>query len=255
MFVSTTALRDRYAALGVLFSAPENDGGAILDECGGWGVTGFSAPNVLAFNTEVQYNNGGVPRTPETITFNPAVDFVQISVGSDEGPYTTMQAFDAGGNSLGSTALNAPMNLQPMSISAPGIVRVVITAYGRYVVLDDLIFGIPTAVKLASFAAEPQGPATRVTWATASGIENVGFNLYRSTTATFVGEQLNKEIIPSVCPGCEQGASYEFLDRTAQPGVTYYYTLEDVDASGQRTAHGPISFTRWQDWLPVVGKE
>ena len=69
-FIETTALRDRYLSLGVQFSEPGSlDGGAILNECGGFGVTGHSPPNVLAFDNGAQLSDGGIPRGPETISF------------------------------------------------------------------------------------------------------------------------------------------------------------------------------------------
>jgi hypothetical protein len=37
------------------------------------------------------------------------------------------------------------------------------------------------------------------------------------------------------------GASYQFADESAAPGVTYYYWLEDVDTYGSATLHGPVS--------------
>jgi hypothetical protein len=42
-------------------------------------------------------------------------------------------------------------------------------------------------------------------------------------------------------PGSPVGASYEFLDESVEPGLTYWYWLEDVDAYGVPTRHGPLS--------------
>ena len=92
-----------------------------------------------------------------------------------------------------------------------------------------------------------------VAWETASEDGNAGFNLYRSVSVDDRGAQLNPALIPSRAPG-GQGASYDFLDATAVPGVGYYYTLEDVDLSGLRTAHGPVAFTLWRAYLPVLGR-
>lgn len=67
-----------------------------------------------------------------------------------------------------------------------------------------------------------------------------------------MGPRLNESLIPARFPGQGLGASYSYLDGAAHPGVTYYYTLEDVDADGTRTPHGPVTFTLWRAYLPLV---
>lgn len=99
----------------------------------------------------------------------------------------------------------------------------------------------PTAVVISSFTVAMENGAVVVRWETASEINNVGFNLYRSTDGS-LGQKLNASLIPSKSPGSGMGASYDFTDETALPGATYYYTLEDVDASGVRSQFGPIEF-------------
>ena len=50
----TVALTGEYDSLGVTFAGPGGfDGGAILDECSGFGISGYSPPNFLAFNTPI----------------------------------------------------------------------------------------------------------------------------------------------------------------------------------------------------------
>ncbi len=112
----------------------------------------------------------------------------------------------------------------------------------------------PTAVKLISFTAAPRGAGILVTWETATELDNLGFHLYRSTEVGVQGIRLNEFIIPSQAPGQGMGASYQFVDASARSGVTYYYTLEDIDVSGQRTAHGPVSATGWWFYFPLVGQ-
>jgi len=111
----------------------------------------------------------------------------------------------------------------------------------------------PTAVKLTSFTAAPAGGAVRVAWETASEQDNAGFHLYRSTVSGTQGERLNQYLIPSAAPGGGLGAVYGFLDTTAQPGQTYYYTLVDVDLFGVSTPHGPIAITTpYTVFLPLL---
>ncbi len=99
----------------------------------------------------------------------------------------------------------------------------------------------PTAVTLAAFTATPQAAAVRVAWETASELDNVGFNLYRSATADGPYTRLNATLIPPQNPGSVLGGVYEWLDADAQPGVTYFYKLEDLDVKGVSTFHGPVS--------------
>ncbi len=143
-FSSATALRNEYQAVGVLFNGPGgNNGGAILNECGGFSVNGYSSPNFLAFNTSSTLSNGGMPRGPEEITFVQPVSFVQIKAGSNTsaGQTITMQAFDASNSSLGSKTITLGPTLQPLSISASGIAKVTISSPASVFVLDDLLFG------------------------------------------------------------------------------------------------------------------
>lgn len=112
----------------------------------------------------------------------------------------------------------------------------------------------PTAVKLLSFAARPASWGVLLTWETAGEWNNAGFHLYRSTAPDDVGARLNGRLIPARVPGGDQGARYTWLDETAAPGRIYYYTLEDVDFSGQATPHGPLRAALWRACLPVVGR-
>ncbi len=110
----------------------------------------------------------------------------------------------------------------------------------------------PTAVKLLSFQASPAAEGVLLAWETASEYDNLGFNLYRSVSLQEQGVQVNSSLIPSRSPGGGEGATYTFLDATARPGQTYYYTLEDVDLNGRRAQHGPAAISYRQVYLPLV---
>jgi hypothetical protein len=99
----------------------------------------------------------------------------------------------------------------------------------------------PTAVKLLSFEARARQNAIVLKWETASEIDNLGFSVYRAEAAEGTYTKLNKSLIPSqVPPGSPVGATYTFRDRTAQPGIKYFYKLEAVDIYGHSTFHGPV---------------
>lgn len=100
---------------------------------------------------------------------------------------------------------------------------------------------VPQAVELLYFSAEALEGAISLEWATASETDNFGFNLYRATALDGEQTQLNEGLIPSlVAPGSPYGAEYSFVDETAEPGVLYYYWLEDVELSMITTLHGPV---------------
>ncbi len=77
-------------------------------------------------------------------------------------------------------------------------------------------------------------------WETAAEIDNVGFHVYRSDEDGNVGEQLTTTIIPAEGTSWA-GAVYVFEDPVPMSGrKSRYYYLEDVDANGVRTLHGPV---------------
>jgi hypothetical protein len=128
-FFSTTALNELYAPLGIHFSGPSaNDGGAILNagavpgppedsnSPGGpplpdFGVFAHSGTNVLAFNRGAVFSsdteaNGGVPRDPETISFDKAVHQVSIfAAGGFTTSTFTMNGYNSSGNLTVTTSI------------------------------------------------------------------------------------------------------------------------------------------------------
>ncbi|MGD2187352.1 MAG: C25 family cysteine peptidase, partial [Desulfobacterales bacterium] len=107
----------------------------------------------------------------------------------------------------------------------------------------------PTAVSLISFSATGDTNDVRVEWETGHEIRNLGFNLYRSTSAAGPFIQLNDHIIPGL-EYSVKGKSYAYTDSTVIPGTLYYYQLEDIDASGIRTFHGPVCVDWDADGMP-----
>jgi hypothetical protein len=117
------------------------------------------------------------------------------------------------------------------------------------------VLGEVTAVKLVSWTASPAGKAILLEWETATEVDNLGFNLYRDDRADGPFARLNDTLIPSQAPGSMLGAVYSWLDGDVQPGVTYYYKLEDVDIYGNRTQHGPVWVRAYLHiYLPLVVK-
>ncbi|MFH1633834.1 MAG: hypothetical protein ABIG63_07455 [Chloroflexota bacterium] len=81
--------------------------------------------------------------------------------------------------------------------------------------------------------------AITIEWATESELDTVGFNLLRGETEDGPFEQINAQIIPS-SPDPLTGGEYSFNDPDVESGQTYYYMLEEIEASGGTNQHGPI---------------
>jgi hypothetical protein len=99
----------------------------------------------------------------------------------------------------------------------------------------------PTAVTLASFSASPASGDIRLDWQTVSEADNLGFNIYRATAADGPRTRLNADLIPSQVSGDPLNNTYQFVDTAVQPGITYYYWLEDMDMYGISQYQGPVS--------------
>ena len=153
-FSDTVATTNEYAAFGVTFSGPGgNDGGAVLDECSNFGVTGYSSPNFLAFNTGASNSDGGVPQGPETMTFDPLINSLTLNCGANAGGTVTLECFDGGGASLGSDTINVSSVLSPLTVADSGIASCVVSFTAALMVCDDLDFA-QVPVELQTFAVE-----------------------------------------------------------------------------------------------------
>ena len=60
--------------------------GAVLDECGTFGITGYSPPNFLAFACNGTLADGKTTSLPLKITFNPPVRSFSYKIGSGLNP-------------------------------------------------------------------------------------------------------------------------------------------------------------------------
>ena len=98
----------------------------------------------------------------------------------------------------------------------------------------------PTVINLVRFEAKGKLARIFLKWETASEVDNMGFNIYRAESAEGEYTKINGALIPADGSATE-GANYQYIDKTAKAGKTYYYKLEDVDNAGNSTFHGPIS--------------
>ena len=97
----------------------------------------------------------------------------------------------------------------------------------------------PLLVVLESFTGDVERMGVRLYWTTSSEMDNVGFLIYRAREGE-EPELLTDRLIPA--QGSElTGADYEYFDATARRPGLYDYFLEDVDTTGAKTRHLPVS--------------
>jgi uncharacterized repeat protein (TIGR01451 family) len=85
----------------------------------------------------------------------------------------------------------------------------------------------PTNIDIVSFTATEVPDGVRVNWATVREPNTMGFHIWRSTESNFANAvQITGDMV--LAKG-GQGGSYQYLDTTAVPGVTYYYWLQDIN--------------------------
>jgi Bacterial Ig domain len=137
LFVDTSPAAEQYASLGVHFAGPAaNDGGAILN-ISSFTVTGESPPNALAFNTGATYTGGGVPRGPETITFDTPIHSASIRAGQSGGGTVRLTAFD-GTTAVSTNFQTSQPALQSLEVAAARITSLRLEFTGTTTVWDDL---------------------------------------------------------------------------------------------------------------------
>lgn len=97
----------------------------------------------------------------------------------------------------------------------------------------------PLSVTIESYQAVAEGAGIRLSWSTVTEIDNADFVIRRSVTPTDPGSAIG--FVPSASPGGTGGASYDFLDTPLLPNMTYWYTVNAVDASGDQTTAFQVS--------------
>ena len=76
-----------------------------------------------------------------------------------------------------------------------------------------------------------------VIWSPVTGGTIAGYNIYRATAATGPFARLTPTPLPSSGPAF-------YIDRTAQPGVMYYYVVRAVDVNGQESPPSAVVTAR-----------
>jgi subtilisin family serine protease len=102
-----------------------------------------------------------------------------------------------------------------------------------------------TAADLASFDARQFGGAVLLDWRTGYEVNNLGFHVYREDGGrmTRLTEQMvaGSAFLAGAGTNLTAGASYSWWDVAARGSGPVRYWLEDIDLSGKRTRHGPVT--------------
>jgi hypothetical protein len=143
-FLQTTALTNAYAAQGVTFAGPSApNGGAVLHQCAGFGMSARSGTNFLAFSPDGTLMDGGIAQGPETIQFASPVFNVSIFVAGTSGATYQMTGIIGNGTSqVVDTATPGFGKWEELFVVGPNITSVVLTITGPSGLFDDLSWNI-----------------------------------------------------------------------------------------------------------------
>ncbi|MBD3225275.1 MAG: S8 family serine peptidase [Caldithrix sp.] len=98
-------------------------------------------------------------------------------------------------------------------------------------------------VELTSFTAEAGNGLVVLRWQTASELNNMGFNVYRSASKKGAYRQIASFENHPDLQGLgthSQGKAYRLVDTDVQNGQSYWYHIEDVDYNGRPTRHQTV---------------
>ena len=113
--------------------------GGVLNSSSGFGVSGFSAPNFLAYNCGARNSDGTTPALPLKATFSSLVSRVSMKVGHGSGGIVTLAGLNSGGGLIALASVNATSVLQTLQITRPSadIKKIVLTG-PCLLVVDDI---------------------------------------------------------------------------------------------------------------------
>jgi len=96
---------------------------------------------------------------------------------------------------------------------------------------------VKTPVELAHFSGRIiERHGVELEWETAVETAHAGFNVYRRSVSEREYVQLNSNLIKA-----DGTRKYRYLDRNITVGETYYFKLEDVSLTGEKTQHDAIT--------------
>lgn len=117
--------------------------GAVLDASTFGGITGYSLPNALCFNSAATNADGSKPRLPTIIKFDPPIEYLQLKVGSNTGAgsISKLKAFSTALSKISEDSVSLTMAMKTMMVSSGSKnIELVVLTGPSVMVVDDLIF-------------------------------------------------------------------------------------------------------------------
>lgn len=120
----------------------------------------------------------------------------------------------------------------PVTVTGPdgnGVYTATLTGINQFSEFTLVGPYTPLPVQMSSFSANATNEGIQIMWRVESEINNLRFNLYRST---------EKDVVGTVVASIEgrgttaEPMTYRFMDRSVEDGVTYFYSISDVDIDG-----------------------
>ena len=87
-------------------------------------------------------------------------------------------------------------------------------------------------------AGENTGISNYIEWATASELNNFGFDVWRGDREEGPFDRINENTIPGA-GSSDTTNRYEFIDDTIEAGKAYWYYVESISMSGRRVKFSP----------------
>jgi hypothetical protein len=114
---------------------------------------------------------------------------------------------------------------------------------GRYTWTAHREQGFPYELESLNASGAVDGQSgVLVTWETETEQHLIGFNILRSGIPGAAGEKINPIWMPAIGDR-STAASYQFLDSTARPGMTYHYRIEGITMEGLGSRSEAVSVT------------
>lgn len=88
-------------------------------------------------------------------------------------------------------------------------------------------------------AAEDEKPSKTIKWATASEVDNFGYDVYRSEKEDGPFDRLTEDPIEGAGT-TDEPSYYKFVDDTIDPRKDYYYYVESISIHGERERFTPV---------------
>ena len=257
---------------------PGFETGCLVVPCN-WGVTG---PSVQMFRDDAIFHSGvasmqvttgvnGTGAVSDCFLAAPGMDAISFWYSTTDPDAFSLEAvgtaYSSGGCTMGGSGVGANLTVVPTRDGgwhqASGMFNLPLGTLSMKLFLvvnceapmtfcendatanfDDVDLEGLLAATLVSLSAKRARHGVVVRWRTGTEIDTLGFNVYRQRSGRRV--RLNRRLVPalSLTRGRVSGGAYSCVDRRAPRHAAVRYWLQEVDAAGHRTWHGPVRVPR-----------